>query len=264
MAEAGGITAEEAIETFDLDERTLRRYLSDFRGIDVPVRDDGRGADRTLSLDPSWGKEGVQLSLLEWVSLHFGRSLFDFLKGTGFAEDMDDALERISAWSEARLGKRPDSSSTWTGSTSQSRSMRRITRAMPTSSTTSSRRCFGRIPSKPSMRAWAGLCAPTGSSLTPSLTGGRVSYCSLWMWMRVTSRPSQSIDSEHSLGTAKRPLPTPMTSIRARSWRTASASSGVAWKMSAWSSRGLSRRTFASASGTTASASSLSERVPSR
>ena len=52
-----------------------------------------------MSLDPSFGRKGVQLSLLELVSLHFGRSLFDFLKGTAFAEDMDDALERISAWS---------------------------------------------------------------------------------------------------------------------------------------------------------------------
>lgn len=104
MAEPGGITAEDAIEEFDLDERTLRRYLADYRGIDVPVRDEGRGPDRTLSLDPSWGRKGVQLSLLEWVSLHFGRSLFNFLKGTGFAEDMDDALERISAWSSGTSG----------------------------------------------------------------------------------------------------------------------------------------------------------------
>ena len=42
-----------------------------------------------------WG----HVLLLELVSLHFGRTLFDFLKGTGFAEDMNDALERISAWS---------------------------------------------------------------------------------------------------------------------------------------------------------------------
>jgi predicted DNA-binding transcriptional regulator YafY len=99
MAEAGGITAEQAIEEFDLDDRTLRRYLSDLRSIAVPVRDEGRSAGRILSLDPSFGRKGVQLSLLELVSLHFGRSLFDFLKGTAFAEDMDDALERISAWS---------------------------------------------------------------------------------------------------------------------------------------------------------------------
>ena len=99
MQEAGGIRADQAIEEFDLDDRTLRRYLSDLRGIQVPVIDEGRGSERTLALDPSFGRRGVQLSLLELVSLHFGRSLFDFLKGTGFAEDMDDALERISAWS---------------------------------------------------------------------------------------------------------------------------------------------------------------------
>jgi predicted DNA-binding transcriptional regulator YafY len=105
MADAGGITAEAAIDTYDLDERTLRRYLSDLRDIDVPVCDEGRGPDRLLSLEPSYGRKGVQLSLLELVSLHFGRTLFDFLKGTGFAEDMDDALERISAWSGGPVGQ---------------------------------------------------------------------------------------------------------------------------------------------------------------
>lgn len=99
MAEAGGISADDAIVAYDLDDRTLRRYLSDLRGIAVPVRDEGRGSGRMLSLEASFGRKGVQLTLLELVSLHFGRSLFDFLKGTGFAEDMNDALERISTWS---------------------------------------------------------------------------------------------------------------------------------------------------------------------
>ena len=99
MAEPGGIPAEDAVDEFDLDDRTLRRYLADLRGIQVPVIDEGRGSERTLSLRPSFGRKGVQMSLLELVSLHFGRTLFDFLEGTGFAEDMDDALERISAWS---------------------------------------------------------------------------------------------------------------------------------------------------------------------
>jgi predicted DNA-binding transcriptional regulator YafY len=99
MQDAGGIMADEAIAEFDLDDRTLRRYLSDLRGIGVPVLDEGRGSERSLSMEASFGRRGVQLSLLELVSLHFGRSLFDFLKGTGFAEDMDDALERISTWS---------------------------------------------------------------------------------------------------------------------------------------------------------------------
>lgn len=95
----GGVRADELIDRYGLDDRTLRRYLADLRDIDVPVSDEGRAADRVLSVDPSFGRKGVQLSLLELVSLHFGRSLFNFLEGTGFAEDMDDALERISSWS---------------------------------------------------------------------------------------------------------------------------------------------------------------------
>ena len=95
----GGVRADELVDRYGLDDRTLRRYLADLKDIDVPVTDDGRGADRVLSVDPSFGRKGVQLSLLEMVSLHFGRSLFRFLEGTGFAEDMDDALERISTWS---------------------------------------------------------------------------------------------------------------------------------------------------------------------
>ncbi len=95
----GGVRADTLLEQYGLDDRTLRRYLADLREIEVPVNDVGRGSDRQLSVDPSFGRRGVQLSLLELVSLRFGRSLFDFLEGTGFAEDMDDALERISTWS---------------------------------------------------------------------------------------------------------------------------------------------------------------------
>jgi len=102
MQDPEGVLADDLIERYDLDDRTLRRYLSDLRAIDVPIQDEGRGSDRLLRLDPSFGRKGVQLTLLEMVSLRFGRTLFDFLEGTGFAEDMDDALDRISTWSGAK------------------------------------------------------------------------------------------------------------------------------------------------------------------
>ena len=35
-------------------------------------------------------------NLLESISLKFGRSAFRFLEGTGFAEDMDEALEAFT------------------------------------------------------------------------------------------------------------------------------------------------------------------------
>jgi predicted DNA-binding transcriptional regulator YafY len=102
----GGVSAQDLMARFSLDDRTLRRYLADLKALDLPVRSDGRGADRRLSLDPSYRRQGVQLSLLELVSLRFGRSLFDFLEGTGFAADMDDALDTLSDL--AVLGGRDD------------------------------------------------------------------------------------------------------------------------------------------------------------
>ena len=97
-----GVTASELMERFGLDDRSLRRYLADMRDLDLPILSEGRGSKRRLWLDPSYRRQGVQLSLLELVSLHFGRTLFDFLEGTGFAQDMDDALERLSTLSGDR------------------------------------------------------------------------------------------------------------------------------------------------------------------
>ena len=37
----------------------------------------------------------MQLSLAEVLSLHFGRSLFNFRDGTSFAEDLTGAIERL-------------------------------------------------------------------------------------------------------------------------------------------------------------------------
>lgn len=96
MLRRGGIRASEAMEQFDLDNRTLRRYMADLRDLGLPIQDKGRGRNRMLVLDPAYGRQSVQLSLLEVVSLHFGRTLFDFLSGTHFAADMNDALERIA------------------------------------------------------------------------------------------------------------------------------------------------------------------------
>ena len=44
-----------------------------------------------------------EVSLLEMISLKFGRSAFKFLEGTGFAEDMDDALEVFSTLGGASI-----------------------------------------------------------------------------------------------------------------------------------------------------------------
>ncbi len=95
MTRRGGVRAQELVDRFELDARTLRRYLADLRELDMPLRDEGRGDDRLVSIDPRWRRTGVQLSLAEVLSLHFGRKLFDFLEGTSFAEDIEGAIERL-------------------------------------------------------------------------------------------------------------------------------------------------------------------------
>ena len=92
-----GITTVDLMDRYNLDDRTLRRYLNDFEEIGIAIQKEGRGQERTLKLTAQFQRSNVQLSLLEWVSLHFGRQLFNFLEGTGFAQDMSDALDKMSS-----------------------------------------------------------------------------------------------------------------------------------------------------------------------
>ena len=97
-----GVLVSELKDKFDIkNDRTLRRYIHDLKEMDLPIRferisDDDGEKDRKMWIDANYQRTGVQISLLEWVSLHFGRTLFGFLQGTGMTQDIDDALERLS------------------------------------------------------------------------------------------------------------------------------------------------------------------------
>ena len=95
MSRMGGARADDLMDRFDLDPRSLRRYLADLKELNLPLSDEGKGEARVLSIDPRWRRTGVRLSLPEVLSLHFGRKLFNFLDGTQFAEDLDGAIERL-------------------------------------------------------------------------------------------------------------------------------------------------------------------------
>ena len=95
MQRRGGIRVRELESAFDLDPRSLRRYLSDLRDLGLPVCEEDRGDERTVYLDPAYRRAGVQLNLGEMISLRFGRTLFNFLEGTGFAEDLNQAIDRL-------------------------------------------------------------------------------------------------------------------------------------------------------------------------
>ena len=103
MQRRGGIRVRELEGAFDLDARSLRRYLADLRDLGLPVCEEGRGEDRVVYLDPAYRRSGVQLNLGEMISLRFGRTLFNFLEGTAFADDMSQALDRLEP-SMSRVG----------------------------------------------------------------------------------------------------------------------------------------------------------------
>ncbi|MCO4743885.1 MAG: WYL domain-containing protein [Proteobacteria bacterium] len=111
VSRRGGMPASQLMEKFDLDPRSLRRYLSDLRELNLPIQDEGRGDDRMIEIDPRWRRSGVQLTLTEVLSLHFGRTLFNFLDGTSFAGDLNDAIERLQpaiSRADALLAKQLD------------------------------------------------------------------------------------------------------------------------------------------------------------
>lgn len=95
MQRRGGVRVHDIEATLELDPRTLRRYLADLRDMGLPVQEEGRADDRVVYLEPSYRRAGIQLTLGEMISLRFGRTLFDFLEGTGFATDIDQAIDRL-------------------------------------------------------------------------------------------------------------------------------------------------------------------------
>lgn len=101
------IRATELMDRYELDPRTLRRYLADMRALGIPIEDHGAGFERSIGLPADFRRSGVQLELTEILSLHFGRRLFNFLDGTGFADDLDDAIERLQPASSSVQGALP-------------------------------------------------------------------------------------------------------------------------------------------------------------
>ena len=101
-----GARASELRHDFDLNERSLRRYMKDLKELGIPidkksvplpnVDEAERSSELEFKVNADYQREGTQITLLEWISLNFGRKLFSFLEGTDFSADFNEALERMS------------------------------------------------------------------------------------------------------------------------------------------------------------------------
>lgn len=116
IARPQGAFVDELKEKFQLDDRTFRRYVKNLIDIKIPIKkekihDEFGKRSPKLTLAPEFQRSNVQVSLMEWISLRFGRNLFSFLEGTAFSSDLDQALDSIShirAGNTAELTKNID------------------------------------------------------------------------------------------------------------------------------------------------------------
>lgn len=107
IARPQGAFVDELKEKFELDDRTFRRYVKNLIDIEIPIKkekthDEFGKRSQKLTLAPEFQRSNVQVSLMEWISLRFGKNLFSFLEGTAFSSDLDQALDSIS---HIRAGK---------------------------------------------------------------------------------------------------------------------------------------------------------------
>ncbi len=93
----GGVRVTEIRDRFGLTPRTFRRYLADLRDLGLPLQESGVGEERVIAVDPRYRRSGIQLTLGEMLSLRLGRTFFNFLEGTDFVSDIDQAIDRLDA-----------------------------------------------------------------------------------------------------------------------------------------------------------------------
>ena len=103
-----GARASELLEDFELNERSLRRYMTDLREIGVPVKKQSVPILNDLNVGKEFRtvfhsrrrfqREGIQITLLEWISIRFGRNMFTFFEGTNFSEDFDEAFRQTQQY----------------------------------------------------------------------------------------------------------------------------------------------------------------------
>jgi proteasome accessory factor B len=89
-------------ELLECDEQTASRDVRSLFEAGVPLEVKGTGSDRHYRIDPGWRRTGVDLSLGDALSLHFGRKLLSFLEGTVFPEWHDELRRKLDIGADPR------------------------------------------------------------------------------------------------------------------------------------------------------------------
>src|SRR5262249_41988628 len=92
-----GVSIYDVAERFGTSPRTALRYIQALQRADEPLYEETSGKRKVWRLMPTARRQAITLSTAQMVALFLSRRVFDFLKGTGFQEDLDDVFGKLEA-----------------------------------------------------------------------------------------------------------------------------------------------------------------------
>jgi len=94
---SGGVTVYDIAERLRISVKTATRYLKTLEAADEPLYEEMVGRRKVWRLRASARHETITLTTSQMIALFLSGRVFDFLKGTGFKEDLDDVFARLEA-----------------------------------------------------------------------------------------------------------------------------------------------------------------------
>ena len=94
---SGGVTVYDIAERLGVSTKTATRYLRALDEAGEPLYEETVGRRKVWRLRASARHETITLTTSQMIALFLSRRVFDFLKGTGFKEDLDDVFARLEA-----------------------------------------------------------------------------------------------------------------------------------------------------------------------
>ncbi len=90
-----GATLKDIAGRFEVSTRTALRYLQALERAGDPVYEETHDRRKFWRLEAGAPRASIALTAAQMIALYLSRRVFDFLKDTGFKEDLDDVFERL-------------------------------------------------------------------------------------------------------------------------------------------------------------------------
>ena len=97
-----GLTVYDIADRLGITIRSAARYLESLKATGFALFDERQGKRKVWRVAESGRQFTIPLSLSQMTALYLSRQVFDFMKGTGLREDLDDLFRKL----QSHLGRR--------------------------------------------------------------------------------------------------------------------------------------------------------------